>query len=202
MKIEGKVGRQDLSSGAGGPLRLTENGAVAITSAGGKYTEAALAGRLFSVCNQAHITTSAALATNWAGLGVGNPSTSGKNYIFHEFGWAADAKLSAAAAVIGLMVATVGNMTQGITPRCAKYAAETSVALADGEANAVGTPILVRLCGSSMFGAISTVPSQMPNIYEIDGSIVIPPGYALLSYTFTAQTSALQFHFVWEEVDV
>jgi hypothetical protein len=92
-------------------------------------------------------------------------------------------------------------MAQAVTPRCALYGAATTVALTDNGAT-IGTPILIRVCGSTMEGAISTVPSLGPNIYNIDGSIVIPPGYALLTYTFAIQTTSIQFHFVWEEVDV
>ena len=99
------------------------------------------------------------------------------------------------------MVATVGDMAQAVVPRCARYGYLTSAALTDDGATP-GTPIFIRGCGSSMEGAISTVPSLNPNIYRIDGSIVIPPGYALLTYTFAIQTASIKFHFVWEEVDI
>ena len=172
---------------------------LVVASGGGKYAEAALAGRLFSVANQTHVTTTAALATTWTGLGVGNPATSGKDYIFHEFGWAQEVVMNTEGS-FGLMIATVGDMAQAITPRCAKWGAATTVALCDDGAT-IGTPILVRNCGSSMEGAITTVPSLGMNIYNIDGSIVIPPGYALLTYTFAIQTNSVLFHFVWEEVN-
>lgn len=188
------------SSGVGRPPLVDSDRRLVVASGGGRFTEAALAGRLFSVANQTNVTTTAALATTWTGLGVGNPATSGKNYVFHEFGWAQEIVFNTEGTV-GLMVATVGDMAQAVVPRCAKYGAATTVALTDNGAT-VGTPILVRVCGSTMEGAISTTPSLEPKIYNIDGSIVIPPGYALLSYTFAIQTSSIQFHFVWEEIDV
>jgi hypothetical protein len=200
MKVEGRVGRISGDTGSVNPLRTMTDGSLAVAAAGGRFAEAALAGRLFSVCNQTNVTTTAALATTWTGLGVGNPATSGKNYIFHEFGWAQEVVMNT-EGTIGLMIATVGDMAQAIVPRCARYGYATTVALTDNGAT-IGTPILVRVCGSSMEGAISTVPSLGMNIYNIDGSIVIPPGYALLSYTFAIQTSSIQFHFLWEEVDV
>jgi len=200
MIIEGKVGSISAAAGTQNPLRTHTDGSLAVINAGGRLAEAALAGRLFSVANQTNVTTTAALATTWTGLGVGNPATSGKNFVFHEFGWAQEVVMNT-EGVIGLMAATVGDMAQAIVPRCAKYGAATTVALTDNGAT-IGTPILLRVCGSSMEGAISTVPSLGPNIYNIDGSIVIPPGYALLTYTFAIQTASIQFHFVWEEVDV
>jgi hypothetical protein len=200
MIVEGKVGAISAADATVNPLRTTEDGSLAVSNAGGKYAEAARAGRLFSVCNQTNVTTTAALATTWTGLGVGNPATSGKDFIFHEFGWAQEIIMNT-EGVVGLMVATVGDMAQAIVPRCAKYGYATTVALTDNGAT-IGTPILIRVCGSTMEGAITTVPSLNPNIYQIDGSIVIPPGYALLTYTFAIQTSSIQFHFVWEEVAV
>lgn len=200
MQSEAKVGIITAANGTVNPLRMDTDGALIVKNGGGKYAEAARAGRLFSVCNQTNVTTTAALATTWTGLGVGNPATSGKDYIFHEFGWAQEVVMNTEGTV-GLMVATVGDMAQTITPRCAKYGASTTVALTDNGAT-IGTPILIRVFGSTMEGAISTVPSLSGNIYNIDGSIVIPPGYALLSYTFAIQTTSIQFHFVWEEVAV
>jgi len=162
--------------------------------------DAALQGRLFSVANQTNVTTTAALATTWTGLGVGNPATSGKDYVFHEFGWAQEVVMNTEGS-FGLMVATVGDMATTITARSAKWGAGSTNALCDNGAT-IGTPILIRHFGSSMEGAISTVPSLGGNIYKIDGSIIIPPGYALLTYTFAIQTSSVLFHFVWEEIDV
>jgi hypothetical protein len=200
MKVEGRVGVIAADEGSVNPLSTDAFGGLRVTNAGGKYSEAALAGRLFSVCNQTNVTTTAALATTWTGLGVGNPAASGKNYVFHEFGWAQEVVMNTEGTV-GLMIATVGDMAQAVIPRCARYGYATTTALTDNGAT-IGTPILVRVCGSTMEGALSTVPSLNPNIYQIDGSIVIPPGYALLSYTFAIQTTSIQFHFVWEEVDV
>ena len=200
MKVEGRVGSITGAVGSVNALRTMTDGSLAVSNAGGNLSEAARAGRLFSVCNQTNVTTTAALATTWTGLGVGNPATSGKDYVFHEFGWAQEIVFNT-EGVVGLMVATVGNMAQDIVPRCAKYGYATTVALTDNAATP-GTPILIRVCGSTMEGAITTAPSLNPNIYKIEGSIVIPPGYALLTYTFAVQTTSIQFHFVWEEVAV
>lgn len=178
------------------PVLVDENGVMKVRSG---LTDAALDGRLFSVANQAGVTTTAALATTWTGLGVGNPATSGKNYIMWEFGWASVTVHNTEGA-FGLMYATVGDMAQAITPVCCKIGAATSAALSDNGAT-IGTPILMRVFGASMEGAISTAPSMTGNIYKLDGSIVIPPGYACLTYTFAIQTSSVIFHFVWEEVD-
>lgn len=189
------------SDGIGRPVLVDSTGKLITTS---NLADAAIKGRLFSVANQTNVTTTAALATTWTGLGVGNPTGSGKLYIFHEFGWAQEVVMNTEGS-FGLMVATNGaegstGMSAVITPRCCRYGYATSNALCDNGAT-IGTPILLRHFGSSMEGAISTVPSLTGNIYKIDGSIVIPAGYALLTYTFAIQTTSVLFHFVWEEVD-
>jgi len=196
--MSGLVGEQNLSNGAIALPRLDEGGRLVASN---KYADPALADRLFSVANQTSVKTTAALATTWTGLGVGNPSTSGKNYVFQEFGWQQEI-LTTTEGTVGLMVATVGDMTQAIVPRAALYESRRSAALCDDGAT-IGTPILIRMCGCAMEGAINKMPSRAPNIYKIDGSIIIPPGYALLSYTFSIQTpAALLFHFLWEEASV
>ena len=166
----------------------------------GTLAEAAMEGRLFMVANQAVVNTTAALLTTWTGLGVGNPATSGKNYIFHEFGWTIEEADDDSGAV-GLMIATVGDMAQAVTPRCARYGYKTTVALSDDGATP-GTPILVRVFGSWYQGANSVANIAGPCIYDLKGSIIIPPGYALLDYTGVVSAGKLLFHFVWEEVDV
>src|SRR3989304_10349885 len=46
---------------------------------GGKYSQAALGGRMFGVSNQAAVAVTAAYAATFTGLAVGNPATSGVN---------------------------------------------------------------------------------------------------------------------------
>ncbi len=188
------------SSGVMAPPLIDDDRRLVVVGGGGELAQAALEGRLFSVANQTNVTTTAELQTTWTGLGVGNPAISGKNYIFHEFSWGQEVVLNT-EGVIGLMIGAVGTMAQVITPRAGLYGSEITTALADDDAT-IGTPIFIKPCGSSMEGTIGTVPSLGPNIIDLRGSIIIPPGQALLSYTFAVQTSSIQFGYVWEEVDV
>lgn len=190
-ETEGGVGRRPL---------INDDRMLVVASGGGEYEKAALDGTLFYVASQTNVTTTAALATTWTGLGVGNPATSGKDYVFYEFSWGQEIVMNT-EGVVGLMIATVGDMAQAVTPRAAKWGSATTNALTDDGAT-IGTPIFVKPCGSTMEGAISTVPSLGPNVIPLKGGIVIPPGYALLSYTFAIQTTSIQFGYVWKEVDV
>jgi len=164
--------------------------------------DAALQGRLFSVSNQAKVATTAALATTWTGLGICNPSTSSKNAIVHEFGYALQIA-SDAAGVVGLMTSDTTGFADALvaSKQAAMYGAGSPVVIADDGAT-IATPILVRAL--AQYGTEDTATSMFPlapQTYQLNGSIVLPPGRSLMSFTTTATTACFVFHFVWEEVD-
>ena len=178
---------------------ITDVDGVLVTR--GILSDAALEGRLFSAANQANVTTTAAMATTWTGLGIYNPSGSGKNLIFHEFSWHQEIVFNTEGG-IGLFGATSTDAAVGVVIDGGKFGTLGSVAYAE-EACTIASPKLLRPgLGSHMEGAISTAPSLGPNIYDIKGGIIMPPGYGLFSYTFAICTSSILFGYVWEEVDV
>ena len=198
MKLEGQQGSQSLGSAAWGPLRLHADGSLHVINGNGKHSDAAMEGRLFSVCNQTVTATTAALATTWTGLGIANPSTSGKNVIIHEFAWALRKKPDGESS-IGLMEsATVAAFADSLTAICAKDGAGTSAAYADAAA-VIDTPILTRIYQS--FGESENWIHSPIGLIDLNGSIILPPGRCVTTYT-SKIFAECQFHFVWEEVDV
>lgn len=186
-----------MSNGSVGPLRLDQFGKLIVA---GDLAEAAINGRLFSVANQAKVAVTANLNTTWTGLGVANPTGSGKLLVMHEFGWSTDV-VNPAEGVVGLMTSTDSGFASAIAARCARNAYKTSVAYCDDGAT-IATPVLERICGSTMEGAITTVVQNNVNIIDLKGSIVLAPGRSVLTYHSIGGTASLMFHFVWEEVDV
>ena len=165
--------------------------------------EAAMRGRLFSVANQAKVATTAALATTWTGLGICNPSTSTRNAIVHEFGYALQIA-SDAAGVVGLMTSDTTGFADALvaSKQAAKSGSGSPVVIADDGAT-IATPILARAL--AQYGTEDTATSMFPlapQVYRLDGSIILPPGRSVMTYTTTATTACFVFHFVWEEVDV
>ncbi len=162
--------------------------------------DAALQGRLFCAANQTNVTTTAKMATTWTGLGIYNPAGSGKDLVFHEFGWHQEIVMNTEGG-IGLFGATSSNAAADITIQGGKFALGSSVAYAE-EGCTIASPQLLRTgLGSTMEGAISVVPSLGMNIYNINEGIIMPPGYGLFTYTFAIQTTSILFHFLWEEID-
>jgi len=201
MKVDGKVGRISVGKGTDNPLRLDPQGGLMVAGYGGEYAEAALAGRLFSVANQAAVATTANVATTWTGLGVGNPAGSGKNLIIHEFGYSVIA-VPPAETTIGLMSGPLGDMAQALTAKCAMNGAGTSIAHCDDGAT-VGTPVLERIFATQAQPANTAVQISInPIIYKLHGSLIIPQGRAALSYTYALSAACASFYFLWEEVTV
>ena len=184
-----------------GIARALTTDKLGVVSTRNVLADAAMEGRLFSAANQTNVTTTAKMATTWTGLGIYNPAASGKDLVFHEFGWHQEIVFNTEGG-IGVFAATSTDAAVGVAVQGGKFKRIGSVAIAE-EACTIAGPVLLRVgLGSSMEGAITTAPSLGMNIYNIDGSIIIPPGYGLWSYTFAICTSSILFHYVWEEIDV
>jgi hypothetical protein len=201
--LYGKVGRQSVTDGALSPLRLDKFGSV-VVSQGGKYADSALAGRVFTVNNQAAVAVTAAFAATFTGLAVGNPATSGVNLSLLN--------MSYGTTVVGVSVGTIGIMggASGLCPITASLTIQNAkldgplskcTSNAGQTINAAPAPTLLRVCGIAGTAAVTTWTTQ-PCSVDIDGAIVIPPGYFFATYCFMLATAALQFSFTWEEVPV
>ncbi len=166
---------------------------------GGKYAAAAQAGRIYNVANQAAVAMTAALATTYTGLAVGNPLGSGKNLSMIGFGFG--------NTILGISVGTVGLMggasttviTAAITPQNAKLGGGAGVAVATG-GQTIGTPILHSIYGQTGTAPVNIWPAMLTRI-DLEGSIVVPPGYFIAVYHFMLSSASLQFSLSWEEVD-
>jgi len=199
MRTALEVGEKQASVGSIINLRGGRQGEAITSKLHGKYFEQALNGNLISVANQAAVTTTAAMAGTWTGLGIANPSTSRYNLVLLGFGCSQFAV--GAAGSIGLIQCTNSGFESVVTTRNAMLGGRTSTAIADDGATIVGA-ILLRTFGS--VGSLATTGyGLMPGVWaNIDGSIIIPPGMAVASYTTIVTTSSLIFTFVWEEVPI
>ena len=189
---------RSILTGSGVPAEADQYKQLITLAQGGRLQRACEEGRLFVVANQAAVATTAALATTWTGLGVCNPAGSGKNFIFHEFGWSLSLA-GPAAGVVGLMSADSTGMAAALTARNRKSGGPASVSYCDDGAT-IGTPVLEQVLGS--YGTAATTAFQGLPLVPIDlkGSTFLVPGRSLLTYTTTACTAAFLFHFLWEEV--
>jgi len=189
------------SSGvASSPLIDSDRRLVTVAS-GGKHAEAAMAGRLFYAANINMVATSTTLNTGFVGLGLCNPTGSGKNVIVHEFGWAIIVAV-VAGAVLALATTTDSGFADDVNApiKCCRDGYATSVCYTDEGATIVA-PTIVKIVTQIADANINTYQPRL-QVLDLGGSIVLAPGRALVTDTTTVfAASSAQFSFMWEEVD-
>lgn len=201
MLVQGIVGPQQNGLGnVPGAFRAGNQGDQIVSELHGRYYEATYRNAMFSVCTQGTgVTTTAALATTWTGLAVGNPSGSGVNLVLTKFGCAQFAV--GAAATIGIM-GGAGSITASLTPQ-SRIIGSAGLSKATATAGqTISTPVLINSFGECGSLATTGYGLQAGIFVDLEGSVIIPPGSFVASYTAIVTTSALQFAFVWEEVPV
>ena len=190
-------------NGVGRPVLVDSSGKL-ITAGGGKYREATLAGRMFSVANQAAVITTAGLAATYTGLAVCNPLASGKNLVMCGFNFGAGAAVPVATS-IGIMGGGSGceAATAIITIQNRLIGGGGSSALADSAVVFTTTPVLLQLIAEGWTEATTAGSISSIHNIDLDGSLIVPPGGYVAAYTSAIVTGAvLLFGFVWEEVNV
>ena len=175
-------------------------GETIVSQLHGRYYEQTYRNNMFSIHTQGtNVTTTAALATTFTGLAISNPAGSGVNLVINKFNAVQFAV--GVAGTIGLM-GGVGVLAASLTPQSRNIGSgAVSKALASAGAT-ISTPLLISTFGS--VGSAATTAYGLENgiVIFIEGSVIVPPGSFIASYTSTAQTSAFQFGFVWEEVPI
>lgn len=194
-----KVGIVSIPNGQSIQSRAARDGALVVSQGTGKYTEVARAGRLFVAANQAAVAVTAAMATSYTGLVLGNPTTSNTDIILHRFGYSLTVALPTAATVIGLMTGTGASVAGSITPRNRLVGGVAAVGQVDDACTLPGTPVLEQVF--SQVGTLATTGTQVgPNTeIDLDGSLILPPGAFVAAYSFAANTACAIFSFMWEE---
>lgn len=200
MLAELQVGPQAPTDGLKVVARGGRLGELIISQLRARYTEQTVRGNMFSVCTQpTSVTTTAALATTFTGLAVGNPAGSGVNLVLNKFSAAQFAV--GVAGTVGIM-GGAGAVAASLTPQ-SRLIGGGAVSKATASAGAtISTPLLIVTVGS--VGSVATTGYGLESgiLVDLEGSIIVPPGSFVASYTSTAQTSAFQFSFAWEEVAI
>jgi len=190
------------SAGIGQAALIDSDRRLVVSRSGGKYAEAVIAGRMFSACSATKIATTAGVTGAWTGLCISNLTGSGKNVIVHEFGWGL-MNASDTAGNIGLQTASIAAPAADVTVHnCLDGSPASVVVYADNDATLV-TPLQIRTFGE--YGTEDVATSFFNHgvhVYNLEGSLILPPGRTVATYTTLATTACFQFHFVWEEVDV
>lgn len=191
-----------LPPGVQAPLRSGQLGDVVVSELHGRYYEQAYRRNVFYAANQAAQATSVALATAYTGIMLSNPIGNPFNLVILKIG-AALSVAPAAISAIGLM--TGFNSGVNVTHTVALTPGSQFVGVGaaptgkvDSSATLPTAPLLTTLFMGG-FTAAALPPS--PNaLFDMEGSIVLPPGAYAGIYTLTAVTGL--FSVMWEEVPI
>lgn len=192
----GKTGQQSLgNTGTPGPVRIAWDGSL---SAVDNRMQAAIDGRLFAAAMQTPTTTSTTLNTTFVGLGLCNPTGSGKILVVHEFSYGQTAAITA-GALLALATTTDSGFATDIVPRCCRYGAGASIALVKKSVT-IAAPVIERIIASLGQGANTVAMAGNPCRVDLQGGIVLPPGRSVVTDTTVAVGAVMQFGFIWEEI--
>lgn len=211
MLIQGQVGQpsvRSISAGANPVLRQGQQSDLVVSELHGRYYEQTYNRNMFTATLTAGTTTSAGLATTFTGLLLLNPNNSQVNFVINKVGMSFLVAFTAAAA-IGIQVgnqstALLSGLTTTNTQTRNNFlgAPNSTVGLTYSAATTT-SPSLLHLLGTGLTGAITTTP-QIPGFFvDLEGSIIVPPGSWIATYTSTASGASGTFaSFSYEEVPV
>ena len=208
MLIQGSVGQPSTTSiqpGTTPTIRQGQLGDVIISELHGRYYETAYRRNLFNAAVQGTgITTSVGLTTAYTGLALTNPTTSTVNLVLNKVGYAFNA---APTAVMVISLAfntstTAVTQTTAITGRNNYLGGAAPQGLAASSVTFPTAPInshILGVVGTNAITAFSNTPTQ----FDLEGSVVMPPGSYICIVTSTASAATSFFgSFQWEEVPV
>ena len=187
-------------------IQTNSSGNILVNGYSVPYQELVAAGKVFTVSNQAGITTQAGLSATTPALTLYNPLGSGKKGILIYAG-CTNTVVFAAAAVIWVGINSnlaaspvTGTLTTAHRNMSLGGAAPTLQPLL--AATLPAAPVGGAILGVGLTGAITTVPQLLPTGRFFDGSIIITAGSAISFQTSTASGATGFFgEFVWAEID-
>lgn len=205
MLIQGQVGpiasSTSLAAGVQATARMDNLGGLAASQLLPRYYETTYRRQMYTIANQAGVTTSAALTTTYVGLCIANPTTSTVNAVITKAGYAFTVA-PAAAMVVGLMTGVGATITTNlVTARNRFVGGVGAQVLASTSLTLPGTPVLETVIGEVTTAAITQAPVGPSAIIDLEGSLILPPGAFCAFYTSTASGASGFFgSFQWVEV--
>lgn len=203
-QVGGPAGNTKLS---GTPVvRLDNFAAVVVSELQPRYTEAAYNGKIFSAGNQAAVASVALGTLANTGLTLSNPIGSQVNLVLMKVSYANSVILSAAgylALETGYNASTnVTHTTPATTYNHLIGTGPASVGLVDTSCTLPTAP--VHRMALAQCGTVATTGYGVttPNVVDLEGSIILPPGGYISFYTFATNTAAWFFTYTWMELPV
>lgn len=211
MIIQGQVGplatSTSLSAGTQPVTRLGNMGDMVISELHGRYYEAAYRRTMYYATALAQTTTAFTSGTTTAvvGLTIANPISSPVNLVLNKIGLSYTVVFSAVASIglaVGYNSAVNVTHTTPVTVRSGYVGVGSAgYGLVDSSATVPTAPNTTHIFGAGLTGATTTVPYIGPQLIDLEGSVILPPGaYATIVTSTASGTSGAFYSCSWEEV--
>lgn len=171
------------------------------------FSSAVKRGRVFSVCNQAGVTTQAGLSATTPILCLPNPSGSG----FRAKLWYASFTATVAFATAGAVFLAANTNPAAAAVTGTLTTAHRNLKLGGGAPGLVpmlaatlpAAPVAIDILGTGLTGAITTIPMFQALERWYNGAVLIEPGCTVSVQTGVATGASGGFvSFIWEEEDL
>jgi hypothetical protein len=213
MLIQNQVGpvatTTSISAGLQSPARAGQLGDMIVSELHGRYYETTYRRNSFLATSPSASVTSAGIVASGAaytGLVLYNPVGNTNNLVVNKIG-ASFPVAPAAAITVGLttigVVSAVASTTAANTRNLFLGGAAPTAAAYSIATITYGTAATVaQVIGSVGTGAVTTF-NLVNGVVDLEGGLVVPPGYAVSIYTSTAaNTAGFVGSIQWEEVPV
>jgi hypothetical protein len=209
MLVQGQVApiaaTASIAPGTQAPMRQGNLGEQIMQELHGRYYESCYRRNIYNAAIAAQVTT-VGLATTHTGLVLSNPIGSSVNLVLLKFGWGYTVVFAAVAGLglsVGYHASTAVTHTTPVTPRSSFVGTgATGIGLVDSSSTLPAAPTLHTIVGAGLTGAVTTTPMTV-GVIDLEGSIILPPGAYVCTYTSAVCAAASgYFSFSWEEVPI
>ena len=211
MITQGQVGplttTTSLSASSQTNTRLGNMGDAIVSDLHGRYYEATYRRTVYYAAALAQTTTAFATGSTTAvvGLTIANPISSPVNLVLNKVGVAYTVAFAAAASIgiaVGYNSSTNVTHTTPVTVRSGYVGVGSAgFGLVDSSATVPTAPNTTHIFGAGLTGAITTEPYMGPQMIDLEGSIILPPGaYATIVTSAASGASGAFYSISWEEV--
>jgi len=194
--LQGRVGVQNAAEGSDIGARMGRQGDLITSDLHGRYYEQTYRGNMYGITGGLTTTTAAGAAT-FTGLLVVNPASSGVNLVVNKV-WIAQPVALTAETELGVMY--------GVNTVCATKLTTIFNRLTGGKPSAAfasaGESLTAAMTSFIVISSGGTAVQPVAHAADLEGGLIIAPGYSFASYTSRVTTTACVFSFQWEEVPV
>jgi hypothetical protein len=203
LQVSGAVGPSTVQDGAAPPLRQLKDGTLAVAETHGRYYEAAYRSKLFTAY-AGGVATSLS-STTAVGLILVNPPNNGNNLVLQKTaGLIAVTSATTTAILLGLFQQpTTPTGVTAIVPVNNKLGGSAASGAAYSAATIANAPTAFKVLLHNT-AAIATTGEDPGWQIDLEGSVIVPPGWGVATIALGAAVSASGMYadLSWEEVPV